>query len=314
VPGNLPALRDLHDQGVFGFKCFTADSGVPEFPPLSYPEMEAVFAEIASFDGLVIVHAEDPGSLGVPEDGGYDAFLASRPPSAERSAVREVVRLAEKTGVRAHIVHLSAADCLETLTKAQARGVRVTAETCPHYLTLSAAEIRPGATHFKCCPPIRDAANRDALWAGLPAGDIDMIVSDHSPCTADLKRRGGGDFGQAWGGIASVQLGLPVVWTEARARGLRLADVVRWMATEPADRVGLAAKGRIAVGADADLAVFAPDEQFVVDPAQLRHRNPVTPYGGRRLRGAVRSTWLRGERIYDADAPALVPRLGRTVP
>jgi allantoinase len=305
VPGNLPALRDLHDQGVFGFKCFTADSGVPEFPPLSYPEMEAVFAEIASFDGLVIVHAEDPGSLGVPEDGGYDAFLASRPPSAERSAVREVVRLAEKTGVRAHIVHLSAADCLETLTKAQARGVRVTAETCPHYLTLSAAEIRPGATHFKCCPPIRDAANRDELWRGLAEGVIGCVVSDHSPSPPSLKQ---GGFDRAWGGISSLQLGLPAVWTEARERGHDLPDVAGWMASGPAALAGIEGKGAIAVGNDADLVAFAADETFVVDPVALRTRHPVTPYEGRRLTGVVRATWLRGEIVDDVPRGRMLGR------
>ncbi|MCO6008039.1 allantoinase AllB [Actinoallomurus purpureus] len=305
VPGNTRELRALHDLGVFGFKCFTADSGVPEFPPLSYDAMEEAFAEIASFQGLVIVHAEDPGALSAPADGGYDAFLAARPPSAEHKAVEQVIRLAETTGARAHILHLSAADCVEPLARARARGVRITAETCPHYLTLSAAEIRPGATHFKCCPPIRDAANRDGLWHGLAAGVVGCVVTDHSPCPPELKR---GGFDEAWGGISSLQLGLPAVWTEARRRGHDLADVVQWMSAAPAALAGAQGKGAIAVGNDADLVAFAPDEAFTVDPAALRTRHHVTPYTGRELTGVVRATWLRGEIVGDTPRGRLLGR------
>jgi allantoinase len=177
----------------------------------------------------------------------------------------------------------------------------VSVETCPHYLTFDAQHIPDGATEFKCCPPIREAANREALWAALAAGDIDLVVSDHSPCTAVLKESA--DFGLAWGGISSVQLGLPAVWTQARSRGHSLVDVVRWMATAPADRVGLVHKGRIEVGADADLCVLAPDEEFVVDVARLHHKNPVSAYAGRRLAGVVRQTWLRGVRLHDDEPP-----------
>ncbi|MDL4771844.1 allantoinase AllB [Actinomadura xylanilytica] len=295
VPGNTAELRALHEAGVFGFKCFTSDSGVPEFPPLPPDGMRAAFREIAAFGGLVIVHAEDPAELTAPGDGGYPAFLRSRPPSAERRAVERVVALAEETGVRAHILHLSAADCLEPLAEARSRGVPVTAETCPHYLTLSAGDVATApapATAYKCCPPIRDAANREELWRGLAGGVISCVVTDHSPCTPELKR---GDFATAWGGVSSLQLGLPAVWTAARARGHGLADVARWMAEGPAALAGLQGKGRIAVGNDADLVAFAADETFAVDPAALHHRHPVTPYAGRALTGAVRTTWLRGE-------------------
>jgi allantoinase len=184
---------------------------------------------------------------------------------------------------------------LPQLAAARAEGVRVTVETCPHYLALTAEEVPDGDTRFKCCPPVREAGNRDALWQGLVDGTIDMIVSDHSPCTADLKRLEAGDFGKAWGGIASLQLGLPVVWSEARRRGHGLADVVTWMAERPAALVGLSRKGRIAAGQDADLSVFAPDAAFVV--GRLHHKNPITPYAGRELYGQVRSTWLRGEPV-----------------
>ncbi|MQY03301.1 allantoinase AllB [Actinomadura macrotermitis] len=307
IPGNVPALRPLHDAGVFGFKCFTADSGVPEFPPLSEKEQYAAFREIASFDGLVIVHAEDPGALTTPETGDYPAFLASRPPSAERLAVEQVIRIAEETGVRAHILHLSAADCLKPLAEARARGLRITAETCPHYLALAAEDVPgPASTAYKCCPPIRDAGNRDELWRGLADGVISCVVTDHSPCTPDLKR---GDFATAWGGISSLQLGLSAVWTAARARGHALSDVVRWMAEGPAALAGLTGrKGRIALGADADLTAFAADEAYLVDAAGLRHRNPVTPYAGRALTGLVQATWLRGEIVDDVPRGALLTR------
>ncbi|MEV4253134.1 allantoinase AllB [Spirillospora sp. NPDC049652] len=317
VPGNAADLGPLWSAGVFGFKRFTADSGVPEFPPLPPEGMAEAFRAIAALDGLVIVHAEDPSALSDPASGEYADFLASRPPSAERTAVERVVRLVESTGVRAHILHLSAADCLEPLAKARARGLPISAETCPHYLTLCAAdvppvdaasrEVAPGvlapvvATSYKCCPPIRDAANRDALWRGLAEGVIGCVVTDHSPCAPELKR---GDFATAWGGVSSLQLGLPAVWTAARERGHTLHDIVRWMAEGPSALAGLAArKGRIAVGRDADLVAFAADEPFTVVPADLAHRHPVTPYAGRALTGVVQATWLRGETVTGAGDP-----------
>ena len=201
-----------------------------------------------------------------------------------------------------HVVHLAAAGALAQLRAARADGVDVSVETCPHYLALHSEAIDDGATQFKCAPPIRDRDNCERLWEALIGGEIDMIVSDHSPCTPDLKRLDTGDFAAAWGGIASLELGLPVIWTSARPRGGKLADVVRWMATAPADRVGLTHKGRIAVGADADLVVFDPDAEFVVDAAQLHQRNRVSPYAGRRLAGVVRQTWLRGERVDASNA------------
>jgi allantoinase len=306
VPGNVPsALRPLHDRGVFGFKCFTSDSGVPEFPPLPHEGMREAFAEIAAFGGLVIVHAEDPAALSEPGDGGYPAFLASRPPDAERRAVERVIDLVEETGARAHILHLSSAACLEPLAEAQGRGLPVTAETCPHYLTLAAEDVPapdsaayPAA--YKCCPPIRGAANRDELWRGLESGVVSCVVTDHSPCTPELKK---GDFATAWGGISSLQLGLSAVWTAASARGHGLDAVARWMAEGPAALAGLdGRKGRIEVGADADLVAFDTAATFVVDPAGLRHRHPVTPYAGLALTGAVRTAWLRG-RVVDPDGP-----------
>jgi allantoinase len=281
---------------VVGFKCFLLDSGVPEFPPLDDAGLRVALAELATFDGLLIAHAEDADVIAAaPAAGGpsYARFLASRPEEAEESAIGRLVAAARDTGARAHVVHLADADALPVLGKARADGVRITVETCPHYLTFAAEEVPDGATSFKCCPPIREAWHREALWAALSDGDIDLVVSDHSPCTPDLKRLDVGDFGEAWGGIASLQVALSVVWSGARERGIGLDRVVRWMAEAPARLAGLSGKGAIAVGKDADLVAFAPEERWTV--GALEHRNPVTPYAGRPLTGVVRRTWLRGQ-------------------
>ncbi|MDI6101508.1 allantoinase AllB [Actinoplanes sp. NEAU-A12] len=300
IPGNAADLPALHNGGVFGFKAFLADSGVPEFPPVDAGQLAAA---MEAADALFVIHAEDPDHLrDAASSAAYADFLASRPQDAEHAAVATAIAVARAAGRRVHILHLSAASALPLIARARADGVRVTAETCPHYLTLDAAAIPDGATEFKCCPPIRDTANADKLWEALADGLITCVVSDHSPCTPDLKRQDTGDFAAAWGGIASVQLGLPVIWTAARDRGHTLADVVKWMALRPADLVGLRNKGRITVGADADLVAFEPDEEFVVDAHALHHRNPVTPYAGKRLHGVVRTTWLRGRRVTGDDA------------
>ncbi|KJK59981.1 allantoinase AllB [Saccharothrix sp. ST-888] len=312
VPGNLADLEPLHRAGVFGFKSFLAPSGVDEFPHVEQADLEAALAEQARIGALAIIHAEDPAVLAAaPQQPGvhYRDFLASRPADAETAAVARLLDTARRTGARVHILHVSSAAVLPLLRQARADGVQVTAETCPHYLTLAAEEVPDGDTAFKCCPPIRDESNRDLLWEALAAGEFIAVVSDHSPSTPDLKelRRygGSGDFAAAWGGIASLQLGLPAVWTEARKRGHGLADVVRWMSAGPASLVGLTGtKGAIAVGNDADLVAFDPDARFAVHAEELHHRNPVTPYAGRTLTGVVRTTWLRGRVVDVADATA----------
>ncbi|MFE4826533.1 allantoinase AllB [Streptomyces sp. NPDC056672] len=302
IPGNLKDLRPLHDAGVFGFKCFLSPSGVEEFPELDQERLGSSLAEISGFGGLLIVHAEDPHELAsAPRRGGpaYADFLASRPRGAENAAIEGLVALAGRLDARVHVLHLSSSDALPLIAAAKRAGVRITVETCPHFLTLTAEEVPDGATEFKCCPPIREAANQDALWQGLVDGTIDCVVSDHSPCTADLKTP---DFAAAWGGISSLQLGLPAIWTEARARGRTLEDVVRWMSAGPAALAGLTRKGAVEAGRDADFVVLAPDAAFTVDPAALHHRNQVTAYAGKRLYGVVRSTWLRGARILHDGA------------
>jgi allantoinase len=299
VPGNSADLLPLHEAGVIGFKCFLLDSGVPEFPPLDAAGLRSALGMLAAADALLIVHAEDAAEIGTASGRDFGSFVASRPPVAERRAIEKVISAAAATGARAHIVHLSAAECVAMIAGAKAAGIRLSAETCPHYLFFAAEQVPDGATEFKSCPPIRDAVNREALWRGLEAGVIDCVVSDHSPCPPELKASG--DFGTAWGGIASVQFGLPAVWSVARRRGRTLDDMARWMAAAPAALAGLPAKGRIAVGGDADLVAFDPDETFTVDAARLLQRHPVTPYAGRTLTGRVRQAWLRGTPLLDGE-------------
>ncbi len=298
IPGNAGELGPLREAGVLGFKCFLADSGTDDFPPVTAGELTAALAVLSGLDSPLLVHAEDAdaaAAVGSAAGRRYSDYLRSRPRGLENLAVAKVIEAARQTGGHAHIVHLASSDALPMLATAQQEGVRVTAETCPHYLALAAEEIGDGQTAFKCSPPIREASNAGLLWSGLRDGVLDMVVSDHSPATPAMKEFGDGDFATAWGGISSLELGLPVVWTDARARGFSLSDMARWMAEQPARLAGLPAKGKIAPGYDADLCVFAPDEQFTVDPVRLHHRHRLTPYAGRRLTGRVRATILRGE-------------------
>jgi allantoinase len=300
VPDNLGQLAALRHDGVLGFKCFLVDSGSPEFPPLDASQMEEALRVARDLHVPLLVHAESADALARlrPVSGRrYADYLASRPTEVENVAVAQVIEAARNSGGHAHIVHLSSAEALAMIASARRQGVRISAETCPHYLAFSAEEIPDGATAFKCSPPIRDARNRERLWEGLKAGNLDLVASDHSPSTGAMKHLDDGDFQAAWGGIASLQLGLSIVWTEARPRGASLRQVAAWMSEQPAMLAGLRQKGRIAPGFDADLCVFAPDDSFVVDPGRLHHRHPVTPYAGRTLSGVVRNTFLRGEPV-----------------
>jgi allantoinase len=300
TPGHLGDLVPLWEAGALGFKCFLVDSGSPHFPPVSIELMEKGLAIARDLRAPLLVHAESEevaAGIEVQHGRSYAAYLASRPREIENVAVAQVIEAARRTGGRAHVVHLSSGEALPMIALARKDGVMVTAETCPHYLAVAAEEIGDGDTRFKCSPPIREAANREHLWSGLKDGTLDQVVSDHSPCTVAMKHLDTGDFGSAWGGITSVQLGLSVVWTEARRRGVSLGEVAAWMSTKPAQLAGLHRKGRIDVGFDADFCIFAPDQSFVVDPTRLYHRHPVTPYAGRILTGAVRDTLLHGESI-----------------
>jgi allantoinase len=297
IPGNLAELNPLLDAGVLGFKCFLGDAGTPDFPSVTIPELAAGLATLAEANVPMLVHAEEATNRAPPASRVYGDYLHSRPRGLENLAVAEIVEAARQTGGWAHIVHLSSSDALPMIRSARCDGVRLTVETCPHYLTLSAEEIPDGATPYKCSPPIREKANQDLLWLGLTEGLIDQVVSDHSPATPAMKETDRGDFASAWGGVSSLQLGLAVTWTEARRRGISLARVADWMARRPAELAGLSNKGSIDIGYDADFSVFAPDEAFVVDPAALHHRHPITPYAGRSLTGMVRQTFLRGRQI-----------------
>lgn len=310
VPGNTPELAPMFAAGVVGFKCFLVPSGVDEFEHVTEDDLREAMPELTRLGALLIVHAELPGSItdGV---GGHDyqSFLASRPPIAENEAVALMVRLSREFDTRVHIVHLSSADAIPVLREAQAAGVKITAETCPHYLHFVAEEVPAGATEFKCCPPIRERDNREELWDGLKDGTIGLIVSDHSPCPGEMKLRESGDFMKAWGGIASLQLRLPVVWTEARRRGFSLLDVTRWLCLNPARQVSFETrKGSIAVGHDADFVIWNPDEQFTVSPSILHHRHKLTPYTGEVLYGVVEQTFLRGRKIKNAPSGQVLLR------
>jgi allantoinase len=302
VPGNTAELRGLHDAGVVGFKCFLAPSGVNEFENVSLSQLEEALAIIAELGSVLLVHAEDPGELsraGACADP-YDcgAYAATRPVSAELEAVRGVIAAAERTGGRVHIVHVSASETLREIAAARARGVRVTSETCPHYLWFAAEDVPRGGTLWKCAPPLRDAANRESLRAALRAGDIDLVASDHSPAPPELKSAGGGDFLQSWGGIASLQLAPLAAWTVAADGGATLPDLSRWYAAAPAELAGLhRSKGSLSAGMDADFVVLDPDGETVVKAGDLHHRHKATPYAGARLRGRIVHAWLRGAPV-----------------
>ena len=316
VPGNIPELSKLWAAGVVGFKCFLIPSGVDEFPNVGEAYLRDAMPELARLGAVLIVHAEMPGpindavatvamdqpnSLARKNDpASYQTFLSSRPRAAEDEAVALMVRLSRETGCRVHIVHHSSANSLETLRAAKAEGLKISAETCPHYLHFAAEDVPDRATEFKCCPPIRERENREQLWQALQAGIIDMVVSDHSPCPPELKRRAEGDFLQAWGGISSLQLRLPVMWTEARERGCTLNGLANWLCEAPAKLVGLGrSKGAIAVGCDADFVIWKPEEEFSVSADLIQHRHKLTPYNGERLHGVVDTTFLRGEKIFN---------------
>jgi allantoinase len=310
VPGNAAELRPLWEAGVFGFKCFLVPSGVAEFREVGESDLRAALPGLAALGAPLLAHAELPGPIEEavrkrPKDAPanqYATWLASRPREAEDEAIALLLRLAEEFHARIHIVHLSSSDSIAQLRQARARGIRVSVETCPHYLRFTSEEVADGATEFKCAPPIRERENREKLWTAIREGTIDFIVSDHSPCPPAMKLREEGDFLGAWGGIASLQIGLPAVWTQARSRGYALTHVAEWMCRGPARLAGLEKhKGAIAAGCDADLVIWNPDAKFRVDPARLHHRHKLTPYAGRELFGVVETTFLRGRKVFDRE-------------
>jgi len=308
VPENLASLGALLDAGVVGVKCFMAPSGIDEFGHLSSAQLETALTALAPHDGLLIAHAELEEHLEEFSGQRFADFVASRPPRAEVEAVRIVIDASARTGARAHIVHVSSAEAVDLIRRARADGVRITAETCPHYLALRAEDVPDGAGRFKCCPPVRDARNQDLLWEGVLDGTIQAIVSDHSPATSDLKETP--SLAEAWGGIAGVQTGLRAVWTEAHRRGIPLERILPAFTTGPASIVRLDDRGLIAAGAPAHLSVFDPDAVRTLRLDELLYRNPMSPWQDEQLRGEISETYVRGELIYSHDR-GLIRRAGR---
>jgi allantoinase len=309
VPGNVRELRALWDAGVFGFKCFLVPSGVPEFEHVTEKDLRHALRVLKELGAVLLAHAEIPGPiekelrhLRDADPRQYRTWLLSRPAAAELGAIRLLIRLCREYRVRTHIVHLSAAAGIALVKQARKQGLPLSAETCPHYLRFRAEQIPDGATEFKCAPPIREQKNGERLWSGLRQGALEMVVTDHSPCPPYMKLRHSGDFLRAWGGVASLELSLSVVWTEARRRGFTLEHVARWMCEAPARLAGLARKGRIAPGYHADFAVFDPGARWKVDTSKLHQRHKLTPYAGETLRGRVERTFLRGHLVYDGGS------------
>lgn len=312
VPGNVRELQKLWDAGVLGFKCFTVHSGIDEFPNVTRSDLEEAMPVIAALrdkgrSGVLLAHAEDPRSIELArgpsgldgEPRSYRKYLASRPPESETRAIAMMAEMCQGTGCRTHIVHVSSGDSLGQIADAKRVSSGFTAETCPHYLMFAAEEIADGATEFKCAPPIRERAQREALWRGLKEGVLDLVASDHSPAPAELKSLKEGNFAKAWGGIAGLQVQLPAVWAGANKHGCGLAEVARWMCEAPARLAGIEnQKGGIASGMDADFIVLDPDADWTVRGSELEHRHKATPYDGQRVRGIVHATFVRGKQVF----------------
>jgi allantoinase len=309
VPQSIDDLDELLDAGVLGVKSFLIDSGIAEFPAVEAKDIRRALPILAKHDVPYLIHAELDGEQQPPAVIGdkYQSFLASRPKQWENQAVALMVDMAREAAVRGdhnkiHIVHLSSAQALDSISTARAEGLALTAETCPHYLTLWSENIPDGKTLFKCCPPIRENDNRQTLWQAVADGRINFIVSDHSPCTPQLKYIDSGDIEKAWGGISALQFGLPLIWTEAKTRGFSLVEINRLMSQATAEFAGLGTfKGQIAAGFDADLLVFDDQAEYVISNEMIKHKHKITPYVGQSVLGEVKKTYLRGQLVYCDD-------------
>jgi allantoinase len=315
VPGNLAELRPLWEAGVWGFKCFLVPSGVEEFTHVREADLQAALPELAALGAPLLAHAELPGPIAEAakkiekaDARQYTTWLASRPKAAENEAIALLLKLSHEFGARVHVVHLSSVEAVPQLREARAGGLPLSVETCPHYLLFAAEEIKNGATEFKCAPPIRERENRDQLWEALAEGVIDFIATDHSPCLPAMKLSEEGDFLRAWGGISSLELRLPAVWTEAKARGYAVPRISKWLCEGPARFAGLdKRKGTIAVGRDADFVIWNPEAKFFVKAEELHQRHKLTPYAGRGMTGMVETTFLRGRKLYDRGEFSAAP-------
>jgi allantoinase len=315
VADNQNEIEALAAAGVAGFKCFVIHPGIDGFTMVTEQQLEEALPAVARTGLPLLVHAELPApiesataALASSDWSRYTTYVQSRPEAAELSAIALLLSLCRKYKFHLHIVHLSASQALPMLCAARSEGLAVTVETCPHYLHLAADDIPDGATLCKCAPPIRGRENRERLWQGLRDGTIDLVVTDHSPCLPEMKRLAEGSFKTAWGGIASLSVALPLMYSEARARGFSLSDIARWMAEAPARLAGCDEhKGRIAAGCDADFVVFDTESEFTVTEKRLHYRHPVSPYLGGKLRGVVKATYLRSTHVYEQDRPMGLP-------
>jgi allantoinase len=309
IPQNIDDLDDLLNAGVLGVKSFLIDSGIEEFPNVEAKDIRAAMPILAKHDVPYLIHAElDCGNYNDVEiTKEYNSFLESRPKSWENDAISLMVDMARESkekgdNCKVHIVHLSSDEALDTIEQAKKEGLHFSAETCPHYLTIASEDIPDGKTLFKCCPPIRENKNREHLWQAITDGRLDFIVSDHSPCTPELKHIDTGDIEKAWGGISALQFGISLIWTEAKNRGFTLVDIVRLMSTETAKFAGLdSVKGAIKVDNHADFLVFDPNAEFTITNEMIKHRHNITPYAGRKVTGQVQHTYVRGHHVYQQD-------------
>ena len=321
IPSNINDLDGLLNAGVFGIKAFLTHSGIDEFPNVTEADLRKALPILHHHNAKLLVHCELEQSpvvgsqlsvVGLPtittdnrqpttdnDARSYKAYLASRPARWELQAIALMIRLSEEFDVHVHIVHVSAAEALPLIRDAKKRGLRITAETCPHYLVYCAEEIPDGATEYKCAPPIRERANNELLWEALKDGTLDFVASDHSPAPPDIKEQQSGDFMKAWGGIAGLQFLLPAFWTGAKDRGFSLEDVTRLLCEHPAQFLGLKQKGRIAAGCDADLVIWDPEASFVAKEEMIQHRHKLTPYAGRRLFGMVERTMTKNVPVLE---------------
>jgi len=339
VPGNIDDLDELLQSGVFGIKAFLTHSGIDDFPNVTEADLRRALPILKKHDAKLLVHCELEAQLSVVgssvapanargdvrqhqpttdndqptarepvrphqlttnnQPRSYAAYLASRPARWETDAIALMIRLSEEFDVHVHIVHVSSSDALPLIRDAKRRGLRITAETCPHYLVFCAEEIPDGATEFKCAPPIRERANNELLWEALKDGTLDFVATDHSPAPPDIKEQRSGDFMKGWGGIAGLQFLLPAFWTGAKERGFSLEEVARLLCTHPADFLGLERKSRIEAGCDADLVVWDPEASFEVKEEDIQHRHKLTPYAGRPMSGVVERTVVGGEVAYE---------------
>jgi len=301
IPDNIQDIEPLADAGVLGFKAFLSPSGIDEFPNILESHLREALPVLSKKGIPILVHAElENGTTQSKEQKTYKSFQDSRPKSWENNAIKLLIQLSKEFDARIHIVHLSSADILAEIAQTRNDGYPISVETCPHYLHFASENISDGDTRFKCAPPIWEGENRENLWRGLEKGMINFITSDHSPCTPELKNMKAGNFEKAWGGISSIQFTLPVIWTECKARGFSIDQLINWMSTAPAIFIGKdQQKGQISPGYDADLVCWNPDEKYIIQKKAIHHKNKLTPYEGESLYGVVNTTFLRGQKVYE---------------